>query len=217
MKWNGLSIALLLFFSSYGTFAQNNFVEGELVYAISIESANATQISSTGTLTLMLKGNSIVKILELNKGYKNTIIYNGFKKSTHSLRSIGDKKVALLLEAEQIKKIQEKCSSLRIEDIQNEPRAILNFKTELGIIHCNNASPLTLYYTKDWQIKNANLFDEFPSFQYLPLLFDIKNEDGSKVHFELKKIEAKPMENSIFEIPKDYKVISSEEYNSWQH
>lgn len=217
MKWKGLSIVLLLIFGYYGSFAQHNFVEGELVYSISIESANATQTNSTGTLTLLLKGHSVVKILELNKGFKNTLIYNGFKKSTHSLRSIGDKKVALLLESEQIKKKLEKCSSIRVEDLKDESRAVLNFKTEQAIIHCNNASPVQVYYTKTWQINNPYLFDDFPSFQYLPLLFDIKKEDGSTVHFELKKIEAKPMDNSIFEIPKDYKVISSDEYNSWQH
>lgn len=219
MKWKGLAIVLLLNSSFYSSFAQNNFVEGELVYSISIEStdANATHINSAGTLTLMLKANSVVKVLELNKGYKNTIIYNGLKKCTHSLRSVGDKKVALILEADQIKKKQERCSSLRVEELKNEPQTILNFKTEQAIIHCNNAIPLQLYYTKDWHISNPYLFDDFPSFQYLPLLFDIKKEDGSKVHFELKKIEAKPMDNSIFEIPKDYKVISTEEYNTWQH
>lgn len=210
---------LLLCCGAFNSFAQNNFIEGELTYQVRIEStdAEAAKINSTGTFTLLLKGNSVAKTLVLNNGYKNIFIYNNSKKATYSLRNIGDKKLALLLEPDIIAKKQQRCNSLKIEELPADNRTVLNFRTERAKLLCNNAMPVTVYYTKDWHINSPYLFDEFPSFQHLPLLFDIKNEDGSTLHFELKGIEAKPMDNSTFEVPNEYKIITSEEYNSWQH
>lgn len=76
---------------------------------------------------------------------------------------------------------------------------------------------MIVYYTKEWNIHNQQLFENFPSFAYLPLSFELKNEDGSVLHLELLKIEERPMDNSLFEIPKDYKIISDKEYRAWQH
>jgi hypothetical protein len=220
MKWKKVFfIAFLLSSRFYWSAAQNSFIEGELTYTVSIESNNIelSKTKSFGTLTLMLKGNCVVKTLELNTGFKNTIIYNHQKKASCSLRNIGQEKVALLLEPDQLSKKQNRCSTLRVEELVTDIQTILNFKTERAKLHCNNLKPIIIYYTRDWLINSPYLFDEFSNFHYLPLSFDINNEDGSIIHFELKKIEAKPMDNSLFEVPKDYKVITSEEYNSWQH
>ncbi|MES2479934.1 MAG: hypothetical protein V4561_12670 [Bacteroidota bacterium] len=220
MKWKKVFlIAFLLSSRFYWSAAQNSFIEGELTYTVSIESNNIElgKTKSSGTLTLMLKGNCVVKVLELNTGFKNTIIYNHQKKASYSLRNIGHEKVALLLEPDQLSKKQNRCSTLRVEELSTDIQTILNFKTARAKLHCNNLKPIIIYYTQDWLISSPYLFDEFSTFHYLPLLFDINNEDGSIIHFELKKIEAKPMDNSLFEVPKDYKIITSEEYNSWQH
>ena len=220
MKWKKMFLAGFLLSSGiYRSSAQKSFVEGELIYLVTIESNNIelSKTKSSGTLTLMLKGNCVVKTLDLNTGFKNSIIYNHLKKASYSLRNIGREKVALLLDSDQLSKKQDRCSTLRVEELTTDIQTILNFKTERAKLHCNNSNPIIIYYTQDWNISSPYLFDEFSSFHFLPLLFDINNDDGSIIHFELKKIEAKPMDNSLFEVPKDYKIITSEEYNSWQH
>lgn len=207
-----------LFLTSLDSNAQTSFIEGEIIYAVRIESVNPKlekQIS-TGELRIKLKGNSVIKELSLSSGFKNTMLFEKGK-DAYSLRKIGGEQFALQLDAEQLKKKQLKCATFTTEEYTNDIKSIANFKTERAKLICNDAPPLLIYYTKEWTINNAFLFENFPFFQYLPLAYDIKNDDGSQFHFELQKIEATPQDNGAFKIPEGYKIISYEEYKSWQH
>lgn len=138
-------------------------------------------------------------------------------KDAYSLRKIGREQFALQLDTEQLKKKQMKCATFTTQEYTNDIKSIANFKTEKAKLFCNDAPPLLIYYTKEWTINNEFLFENFPFFQYLPLAYDIKNDDGSLLHFELQKIEATPQDNGSFKVPEGYKIISYEEYKSWQH
>lgn len=211
----------LLFFAliPLQAIAQKNFIEGTIVYKVKIEKPDpklALQ-TSNGTLTLMLKGKVVVQTLSLQSGFKNTMIFNGNTKSVHSLRKIGNETYALQLDTNQVNKKYEKCSKLTLQDYESDIKSIGGFKTEKAKLICNNAAPLIVYYTKEWKIENEQLFEDFATFEYLPLSYDIKNDDGTMLHFELQSIEANPIDNNSLKIPDGYKVISYEQYKSWQH
>lgn len=211
-------IASFLCICSWNSSAQNSFIEGEIIYTVRIEAVNPKlekQIS-TGELRIKLKGNSVIKELSLSSGFKNTMLFEKGK-DAYSIRKIAGEKFALQLDAEQIKKKQQKCVNFTTEEYTNDIKSIANFKTERAKLLCNDAPPMLIYYTKEWIINNEFLFENFPFFQFLPLAYDIKNDDGSLFHFELQKIEASPQDNSVFKIPDGYKIISYEEYKSWQH
>lgn len=212
-------LSMLLCMNSLCSLAQNNFIEGKIVYSVKIESVDPKQNKqfATGTLNLFLKGNVVLKELSLSSGFKNKMIFNASEKKAYSLRQIGEEKYALQLDAEQLKKKLEKCAQLNIQDYESDIKSIANFKTEKAKLTCNNNAPIVVYYTKEWLIANESLFEDFPTFNYLPLAYDIKNEDGSIFHFELQKIETAPMDNAAFKIPDGYKVITYEEYKSWRH
>lgn len=219
MNWKCTWLKILLLCSiSLSSAAQKNFIEGSITYSVRIESTSPKQTKqmATGSLNLFLKGNVVVKELELSSGFRNTMIFNGNEKAAYALRTIGGEHYALQLDQAQQKKKQEKCAQLTTEDMPGDLKSIANFKAEKTSIKCNNMPPLVVYFTKDWRISNQDLFEDFPSFSYLPLAYDIKNEDGSIFHFELQKIEAKPMDNSSFKIPEEYKIIGYEEFKSWQ-
>lgn len=209
---------LLLVFQK--TKAQKVFVEGELFYAITISKSDPeqrTQNSIKGTLRVKQKGHAVLKELELKNGFKSTKLFMGLGKPSYSFVNIGDQNFALKNDFENVNRALSKCSQLSIENLPIEINAIAGFKTERGRMLCNDRKPIVIYYTKEWQINNPLLFEEFPSFQSLPLSFDVKNDDGSQIHFELINIESKPLDNSTFQIPNGYKTISQEEYKSWQH
>ncbi len=207
-----------LAFISLNLSAQTSFIEGEIVYNVKIEAVNPKlekQIS-TGELKIKVKGNAVLKELSLSSGFNNTLLFEKGK-DAYSLRKIGGEQFALQLDAEQLKKKQLKCVNFTTEEYTNDIKSIANFKTEKAKLVCNDAPPLLIYYTKEWTINNEFLFENFPFFQFLPLAYDIKNDDGSQFHFELQKIEATPQDNGAFKIPEGYKIISYEEYKSWQH
>lgn len=200
--------------------AQKVFVEGELVYAITISQNNPEQKTPNniqGLLSIKQKGNAVVKELVLKNGFTSTKLFLGQNKPSYSFVLIGEKNYALKIDGDNTNNSLLKCSQLTLEALPSDIKAIAGFKTERGKILCNDRKPIVLYYTKDWQINNPLLFEEFSSFQSLPLAFDINNEDGSLIHFELRSIESKPLDNATFQIPNGYKIISQEEYKAWQH
>jgi hypothetical protein len=208
-------------FFVFGVFAFSNanaqklFVEGELLYAITISQNNPEQKTPNniqGTLSIKQKGHAVLKELLLKNGFKSTKLFLGQAKPSYSFILIAEQNFALKSDEESLR-----CKDLTLETLPTDIKSIAGFKTERGKILCNDRKPIVLYYTQEWQTNNPLLFEEFSSFKALPLAFEINNEDGSLIRFELMKIESKPMENATFQIPNGYKTISQEEYKAWQH
>jgi hypothetical protein len=222
-KMRGMRVFVLLYLiltlSTEVSNAQNDFVEGMLTYSVKITKNDAEQTKQNikGFLYIKLKGYSLIKELQLESGFSNTMLYNSAKKLNYSFRKISTQGYAIQLNSNQLEQKLNNCKDLNIEELPSDTKTIKNFKTEKAKLYCNNNKPVIVYYTKEWNISNPYIFEDFPPFNYLPLAFEINKEDGSTFDFELKSIEAKPMDNSTFEIPQGYKVITQEEFRSWQH
>ncbi len=193
--------------------AQQQFVEGIITYTLSIESPTNT---TKGTFIITIKGAQIVKELQLGKDFKNVLIFNMNKNTAYSLRKIEGKKYAIQLNAQELRKRQQACEKIVVEPLNSESKIIAGYKAESANVICGSRRSV-IYYSKDWTTDNDFLFEQFPAFQYMPLAYSIKNEDGSILHFEMKLIEARPIDNSTFQVPTDYKIISSNEYQQLIH
>lgn len=201
-------------------YAQNNFVEGEIIYSVIVRQANAESkgINKEGQLKIKLKAAAVVKELTLKgEEFANTILYSGIYRPNYSIRMINGKGFAVQLDTNLVNRKLANCQKLNIEPLLSDIKTIHNFNTEKATLSCNNAKPIILYFTKEWKINHPLLFEDFPSFTYLPLKFTINKEDGSTIQFELVSIESKPMDNRTFDVPNGYNIISQEEYQSWQH
>lgn len=199
--------------------AQQHFVEGTLRYSLRIIANNPQEFrqEAIGTYVIKIKGNSVIKEMTLDNGFNSTILYRAIDQAYYSFRKTNNQFFAIQLSTQQMEQKRSNCEKLSIMPLTSDGNAIKNFKTEKARLNCNNTKPIDLSYTKEWSIDNQQLFDEFPSFKFLPLSFSITNADGSVLSFMLDSIESLPLDNSCFDIPKGYKIINQEEYKSWHH
>lgn len=215
---------IFIFLFNLGSFlssqAQKTFLEGEITYTVEIENKdpdNKDLSIAQGEYRILLKGNSILKILRLKSGFSNTILYQANQNKVYSLRTIGKEKVAIELNMRQVQDNLDRCNAMQFDSLGSNIETIGGFSTERAILKCNDRSPIQICFTRDWNIRNKMLFEEFPSLTYLPLQYAITMSNGSVVKYTFKNIQLKPLDNSLFDIPKGYKKISYEEFKTWQH
>lgn len=201
--------------------AQQTFVEGELKYRINIKQNNpeASKQELNGTLLIKLKSGAVLKELTLDNNTKTTqlILSAGRKKQSYSFVQVGDKNFAVQQDFKQLEQKIGRCKSFNLQELPIEAQSYGGFKTQRATISCNDQRPFTISYTKEWSINNPYIFEEFSSFTHLPLAYQINLDNGSQINCSFISIKSSPMNNSEFEVPKNYTIISQEELRSWQH
>jgi hypothetical protein len=214
-----LFILLQLCLTSTIALAQQAFVEGELVYRVSISKPGEApnKHANNGSLHIYVKGDAVRKELNFDAGFTSTLLFMGNMKPSYTIRQIGNQNLAIQLDDNELKKQASACAQMQMELLKNERPNIANFKTEKVKLCCNNTAPISIYFTRDWTINNKRIFDAFPMFGFLPLSFEITESSTTIIHFELEKIESKPLDNSLFVIPANFRIMSLDEFNAWQH
>lgn len=219
MPLQRLLFILLALFTTSISWGQQAFIEGEIVYRVSIRKAGETTSKSTnnGSLHIYVKGDAVRKELNFDAGFSSTLLFMGNTKPSYTLRQIGNQNLAIQLDDKELKKQALACAQMQMEILKNDRPVIADFKTEKVKLCCNNAAPVSMYFTRAWTINNQRIFDAFPLFGYLPLSYEINEGSTSIIHFELEKIESTPLDNSMFMIPANYRIMSLDEFKAWQH
>jgi hypothetical protein len=208
---NKYSSLILLLFISLRLQAQKPFIEGIIVFDVNIESADNT-IQSTGTYTYTIKGKQLRKELKMNNGYQDIVICNGNTNMIYSLQAKEDKKYAIEMNAEYLENKQSKYKSFRIINDKEGTKKIAGYTARKGKVEYKDGNSSTFYYSSELYPGDENMFDRFPDIKVMPLSFIYKNDNGMTMNFYAKQILTKPIENSLFRVPPDYKIITYNEY-----
>jgi len=203
-------LLILFLFVSFSLRAQKTFSEGTIVYNVNIESSD-NQVQSTGQYTFIVKGRQIRKELKMNNGYSDVLICNGNTNTAYSLQQKDDKKYAIQLDMDDIQNEQNQYLDYKITDDGNNKK-IAGYNAHKGRVEYKNGNSYTFYYCQELSPGNENMYDRFPGIKVMPLSFLYKDKNGMVMNFYAKKIEIEPIENSVFIIPTDYKIISHKEY-----
>jgi hypothetical protein len=210
MNCKPLVFLLLCLITRFLAVAQKAFTEGVMIYKITVESAN--QKGFSGTYTFTLKGNRIKKELKLNNGYQDVLLLDCDKNKAYSLQVRNGRKYAIELRMDDIRKRQEPFDGYTIKNEVENSKKIAGFAVYKGDINYQNGNNDEVLYTKEWQPSQGITFEHYPNARFLPLYFTHRDENGMTMIFEAEKIEASPVENAVFTIPPDYKIISNAEY-----
>lgn len=202
-------VPLFLLASVYAD-AQKPFTEGVIVYNVTLQSTDNK--TYTGIYTFTIKGNEIKKELRLNNGYQDVVLLDCGANTVYSLQSKYGRKYAIQLNMDDIIKEQAQFTGFTLNNEEVNSKNFGNIPACKGTIKYKNGSSAEIYYTREWSPVQGITYDRFPSPKFLPLYFSYKDEHGLVMLFEINTIEATPVENAVFRIPHDYKMISYKEY-----
>jgi hypothetical protein len=190
--------------------AQKPFTEGIIIYKVSLVSSDNKTFY--GTYTFFIKGNQVKKEIKLNNGYQDIVIINSGANKIYSLQNRNGKKYAIELSMPQMLKNQEKFSGFTLKNEMGESQKIAGYSVYKANINYSDGTAPEIFYTKDWSPAQTVTFERFPNAKFFPLHFSYTNDEGMVMIFEAEKIEPGPVENGVYRIPADYKMISYDEY-----
>lgn len=205
-----LYFTLLFLFPALSN-AQKQLVEGFIVYKVRINDA-ANNTIAKGTYTLTYKGKLLREELILNNGFHDILLSDYNTQTIYSLKENGGKKYAIQISMEGYVKKNENFENFTLTNTNKENKDIVGMTAMNATITYNSGETCDIYYTAEWQPMDKWMFDHFPGIRYLPLSFAYTQNNNAQIFFEAKQMENSPVENALFKVPTDYKMISYDEY-----
>jgi len=190
--------------------AQQPFVEGAIIYKVRLETPEHK--SFNGTYTFTFKEGQLKKELKLNNGYQDVLLINCVKNSVYSLKIRNGKKLAIQLNMDDLVQRQKKYAGFSLAPEQPDKKTIAGYAVNKGEITFPDGGKSGIYYSSDWYPDRAITFERFPDAHFLPLSFQYVDETGITAHLEAERVSIAPVENAVFRLPADYKIITNDEY-----
>lgn len=217
MKINSLlkfSIPLLLFISSCSSSDEKYISEGIIEYDAVVVDQNSPMASvAPDKMTIKFKDNK--SIAELTAGFglfSTSFIANPENLTTIQLVKLFNKKFAHITDSNAIK--EEKTASPKTKiTTTKETKIIAGYKCKKAIISFEDKEQPTysLYYTDEINIKDPN-WNVSPYYELKGMLMEYQvKRYGLEMKFTAKSVTKASIEDDLFELPKDYKLISQNE------
>ncbi len=212
MRPSGLLGLLVLLLLPFLSVAQQPFVEGYIRYKIHIETPEGK--SFKGTYTFTFKDGYIKKELKLNSGYADVIVINSNNSTVYSLKNIAGKKYAIQLSMDEMQNRQMKYSGFKLETNDKDHKKLDGVDVVKGMVTFPDGSTSVIYFSPKWYPDKSITFEKYPNAHFMPLIFDLKDENGVSTYMEAEKISVNPVESAEFRVPSDYTIITNQEYKN---
>lgn len=209
MKNKFLTLVFLFSLCIVQGWGQKPFTEGEIVYNVKLQAADGSAYN--GTYTFTIKGGLLKKELKLDNGYEEIILINNKTGNVHSLRDIKGTKYCIQMSMADFLKRQDKFIGYNISNEQTNG-SIAGLSAYKANVSYKDGSVTNVYYTKDWFPVQPITYERFPDAKFLPLGYAYKNENGMALQLDVQSVNARPVENAIFRIPPEYKILTNDEF-----
>jgi len=212
-----LFLSFACVFGSCKQFTDTKFIsEGTIEYNITyLESEdNAMKDVMPKTMTLIFKDDKMA--IDLTGGFglfKATWVSDFDKRSFLQMVKIMNQKFAIMLDSNTVNEMNDKLPKLKVEFL-DDTKKIANYHCKHAKINFENPKypSFDIYYTNEINIKNPNWSTQFKAIDGVMLEYQMKRYN-IEMKFTAKKIisaKDEPIDNTIFERPADYKLISRE-------
>jgi len=200
---------LLLFITlafSPKLFSQKIFSEGIIKYDVFV---NGTD-NPDGVYILTVKNGFTRRELAMNSGYNNIIIYNTKTGITTSLNMDAGNKYALEMSAAEVMQ-KNKSFEKAVFVPGTEKKQLAGHLSTRSAVTYTNGDKAVFFYTGDLLPPNDSFNTMFPGLKGIPLEYEIKSANNMMIRFVATTVETKSIDVKLFDIPKDYKIVTKKE------
>lgn len=194
---------------AYSAMAQKPFTEGTIHYKVRLETG-ASKVS--GDYVFTVKNGQIRKDIILTNGYQDVLIIDCNRNLAYSLQTINGRKYAIQLTIAELTARQQKYVGFTMKQDKNTGRIIAGLTANKGEVIYPDGNHFQIYYSNEWYPEKGLTYERFPDAHFLPLSYAFVSDNNITMYMEADTITISPVENSLFRIPREYKVITNDEY-----
>lgn len=204
-----LRFSFLLFAAPFCASAQQPFVEGNIRYAVSLTTAAAPDrfASYTGTYTITVKGSRVRRDLQMAPGFGNIIIADADAGTGFSLQETRDHKYAIQLSTAQLQDQSKRYENFELKQA-GEAKTVDDKSCQPFTAQYVDGTAAGLCLSSEWALENPAVFEHFPGLKSIPLRYEYTTPEGARLSFAAEQISAEAVEDGLFRVPPDYKVVS---------
>ena len=204
---NKLTICLFLsLLVGFRACAQKIFSEGVINYDVFVNGSEKPD----GLYSVTVKNNMSRRELLMNNGFNNILISNQKTGSTITLNVDAENKYALTMTASQVAE-QNKRFEKAVFSFTNQKKTIAGYASSAASVRYLNGEEANFYFTADLLPPHESFNILFPGLQGVPLEYEVKSNKDKSIRFVATAFETKIVDVKVFDIPKDYKIVSKEE------
>lgn len=185
---------------------QKIFSEGILKYDVYVNGSD----KPGGVYIVTVKNGFTKRELAMNSGFNNVVLYNHKTGITTSLNMDDETKYALELSPAEV---QEKNARFlnAVFKPSDQKKKLAGYSTMASTVTYTNGEAATFYYTPDLLPPNEVFNSMFPGLQGIPLEYEVKSNATMNIKFVATLVETKSIDLKLFDIPKDYKIVTKAE------
>jgi len=204
---NKLSICLFLsLLVGFRAYAQKIFSEGVINYDVFVNGSEKPD----GLYSVTVKNNMSRRELLMNNGFNNILISNQKTGSTITLNVDAENKYALTMTASQVAEQNQRFEKA-VFSFTNQKKTIAGYASSAASVRYLNGEEANFYFTADLLPPHESFNILFPGLQGVPLEYEVKSNKDKSIRFVATAFETKIVDVKVFDIPKDYKIVSKEE------
>jgi hypothetical protein len=204
---NKLSICLFLsLLVGFRAYAQKIFSEGVINYDVFVNGSEKPD----GLYSVTVKNNMSRRELLMNNGFNNILISNQKTGSTITLNVDAENKYALTMTASQVAEKNQRFEKA-VFSFTNQKKTIAGYASSAATVRYLNGEEANFYFTADLLPPHESFNILFPGLQGVPLEYEVKSNTDKSIRFVATAFETKIVDVKVFDIPKDYKIVSKEE------
>ncbi|NDC40497.1 MAG: hypothetical protein EBZ77_02950 [Chitinophagia bacterium] len=189
--------------------AQKAVTEGTIRYEVQVKNADNQQAS----YTISVKNGRIRKELLWNNKMAYLVIIDYNQNKAWVLREVNGKNYAIERTLAELQSAQARYRGYRITETPGASTSRAGLKAHSGTVGYSDGTGGNIEYSSEFYFEKGLAFEQFPDARMLPLVFSYNPANYPEgLVFRVTSFDRAPVEEAIFRVPPQYRIITDAEF-----